>query len=416
MSDVVSVLIVDDSAVQRQHTAALCRSLGVATIHQAGNGEDALNQLSQFAAAPALLVIDLEMPVMDGVELIQKLRQRELHIPFIVASSREDALVGAVEVMARALNLPVLAGVRKPLTQAVLANAFERSRRVTARPLAERPQALPAIDPALLARALARGDVVPHYQPKVDIRTGLLRGVEVLARWTHRTLGVITPDRFIAAAEQAGHIHALTLSILDQAVAQAARWNARGLKLSLAVNLSPRLLDNDRLVEEVCTVLDRHGVAATQVVLEITEGSVVTTNGAALGVLARLRMRGFGLSIDDYGTGFSSMQQLARVPFTELKIDRSFVHGAHRQDNLRVILQSALDMARRLGLVTVAEGIETAEDWRLLQQFGCSVGQGWLIGKAMPAPDLLPWLRSHEPRLAELRSSVAPAEQPMPSA
>ena len=141
-------------------------------------------------------------------------------------------------------------------------------------------------------------------------------------------------------------------------------------------------------------------------VLEITESSVVTYLGEALGVLARLRMRGFGLSIDDYGTGFSSMQQLARIPFTELKIDRSFVHGAHRQDNLRVILQSALDMSRRLGLVTVAEGIETIEDWLLLQQFGCTVGQGWLIGKPMPADELLPWLKTQQPRLAGLRAST----------
>jgi EAL domain-containing protein (putative c-di-GMP-specific phosphodiesterase class I) len=140
-----------------------------------------------------------------------------------------------------------------------------------------------------------------------------------------------------------------------------------------------------------------------QIVLEITETSLVDCMGAALGVLARLRLKGFGLSIDDYGTGFSSMQQLARIPFTELKIDRSFVHGAHQRSNLRVILQSALDMARQLDLVTVAEGIETMEDWHLLQECGCGIGQGYLIAKPMAASAFPLWLRQHQTRLTELR-------------
>jgi len=401
------VLVVDDSVSQRMHTVALCRSLGAAQVLEAEDGERALQQLSQASPRPDLLVIDLEMPVMDGIEFIQQLRVRQLHIPFVVASSREGALVSSVEMMARAQGLPVVAGVRKPLSPAVLREAFDRCGHMAPAQHAA-PACAPAsaVDSRRLADAIARGRIVPHYQPKLDIRTGLLRGAEVLARWTDEHLGVVAPDRFIPAAEAHGHIHALTLSILEQALAQAARWNARGLKLSLAINLSPRLLEDASLVDEICARAERHGVPASQIVLEITESSVVTYVGAALGVLARLRMRGFGLSIDDYGTGFSSMQQLARIPFTELKIDRSFVHGAHRQDNLRVILQSALDMARRLGLVTVAEGVETIEDWQLLQQFGCSVGQGWLIGKPMPADALLPWLEAEQPRLSALRASA----------
>jgi EAL domain-containing protein (putative c-di-GMP-specific phosphodiesterase class I) len=130
-------------------------------------------------------------------------------------------------------------------------------------------------------------------------------------------------------------------------------------------------------------------------------------DGAALGVLARLRLKGFGLSIDDYGTGFSSMRQLARIPFTELKIDRSFVHGAHQRNNVRVILESALDMARRLDLVTVAEGVETPEDWRLLQEFGCDVGQGHLIARPMPGSEIAPWLEQHKGSLRALRPRPA---------
>jgi EAL domain-containing protein (putative c-di-GMP-specific phosphodiesterase class I) len=357
------------------------------------------------------MIIDLEMPVMDGFELIQQMSQRGVRVPFMVASSREGALVRAVEVMATTLGMPLLGGVAKPLTAEVLAGALQASHDLDPRAVAAdvpKPQA--PIAPQLLEAALRDGLVVPHYQPKVDIRTGLLRGVEVLARWTDAQLGVVPPDRFIATAEQHGLIGPLTRSIVDQAMAQAARWNARGLMLSLAVNLSPLLLRTPDLVENVSALLARHGLAAGQLVLEITEGSVVGYDAVTLGVLGRLRMRGVGLSIDDYGTGFSSMQQLARIPFTELKIDRSFVHGAHRQAHLRVILQSALEMAGRLGLVSVAEGIETLDDWRLLQQFGCTVGQGYLIARPMAGDALPRWLKSHESRLPELRLQRNAAE------
>jgi EAL domain-containing protein (putative c-di-GMP-specific phosphodiesterase class I) len=215
---------------------------------------------------------------------------------------------------------------------------------------------------------------------------------------------LVSPDRFIAQAEQQGLIHALTLSMVEQVAHQAAIWNAHGLELSIAVNISAQLLDSPNIVREISALLERYALPPRQIILEITEGTVATHLGAALATLARMRLKGFGLSIDDYGTGFSSMQQLARIPFTELKIDRSFVHGAHQRQNLRVILQSALDLARRLELITVAEGIETMEDWRLLQEFGCMMGQGYLIAKPMPSATLPQWLKSHNPRLSELRA------------
>jgi EAL domain-containing protein (putative c-di-GMP-specific phosphodiesterase class I) len=259
-----------------------------------------------------------------------------------------------------------------------------------------------------LATAIEMGAIGVHFQPKVDMQTGIVRGVEALARWTHPEHGPARPDHFVALAERSGLILALTRAVAGQAITQAARWNAQGLKLSMAINLSPRVLEAPGLVQEIAKLAEAHRVAPSQVMLEITESSVVDCLGDALGVLARLRLKGFGLSIDDYGTGFSSMQQLARIPFTEMKIDRSFVHGAHERTNLRVILESALGMARQLGLATVAEGIETMEDWRLLQQAGCQVGQGWLTAKAMPADQFRDWLRGHHARLPALRTAQPP--------
>ena len=402
-STVGSLLVVDDNIVQRLQVVALCRELGVDMIYEAGSGAEALELLSLLVLPPDVMMVDLEMPGMDGVELIEQLHARALSVPLIVVSGREVVLINTVETMARNLGIPVVAGIRKPLQRESLEAALEGWDRRRAEPgLVDSDVPLAAIPEGELAAAIAAGAIRVHYQPKVDMSKGVVCGVEALARWTHPVLGEIRPDRFIDLAERQGLIHALTVSVLDQAFAMAGRWNAQGMRLSMAVNLSPRLLEDPALVRELSALLDTHGLEARQVVLEITESSVVDCMGVALGVLARLRLKGFGLSIDDYGTGFSSMQQLARIPFSELKIDRAFVHGAAQRTNLRVILQSALDMSRQLGLVTVAEGIETLADWQLVRDSGCGVGQGFLVAAAMPADRVPAWARDNEPRLLEL--------------
>jgi EAL domain-containing protein (putative c-di-GMP-specific phosphodiesterase class I) len=233
-----------------------------------------------------------------------------------------------------------------------------------------------------------------------------VHGVEALARWNHPTLGLVHPDQFIPMAEQHGLIHRLTLQVMNQAMLQTALWNAQGMDLSVAINLSPVLLESPDLLQEIAGLQQCFGLRAEQVVLEITETSLMRDLSVALAVLTRLRLRGFGLSLDDYGTGFSSMQQLARIPFTELKIDRSFVHGVHQRETVQVMLRSALEMANRLGLNTVAEGVESLQDWRLLQEYGCTFVQGWLMAKAMPALELADWAHDHEARKQTLRPQM----------
>lgn len=405
-----SVLVIDDSSVQRQHAVSLCAELGIERIYEASNGAEALDIIAALPEPPDVLIIDLEMPGMNGVELIQNLRKRGANIPVIVASSREGSLINAVETMTQSLGMELLAGLQKPLQLVQIASAFS-NRGGNRKPASQAGQIeFTASD---LREAIACKQLVPYFQPKIDVRTGVIKGVEALARWLLPDGRMIPPDRFIQLAESHGLIHELTLAIADQACAQAAQWNKRGLRLSLAINLSPHLLDSDRFVDDICALIDRHAVRADQIVWEITESSMVANLGAALGVLARLRLKGFGLSLDDYGTGFSSMQQLARMPFTELKVDRSFVHGAADRDHLRVILQSALDMASRLSLVTVAEGVERMEDWRLLQEYGCSLGQGYLVARPMPGADLPVWLRTNTQHLRSLhsgRKELNPAE------
>lgn len=396
-----SVLVVDDSAVQRAHAAQLCRDLGIELIYEACNGLEALELLALLVLPPSLLVVDLEMPGMDGIEFIEQLHRRRVGFPVLIVSSREQILLDSVCTLGLELGLPMVATLRKPLTLERLHETLD-----TALPVhtlkAQRPQS--QVSAQDLDQALRQGLLQVHYQPKVDIRSGLLRGVEALARWTHPELGPIAPDQFIPLAEREGLIAPLTIAVTEQALAQAADWHSHGLSLSLAINLSPKLLECPDLVEQITDRVASHGLEHHQVVMEITESSLSTRLGVALTRLTRLRLRGFGLSIDDYGTGFSSMQQLARIPFTELKIDRSFVCGAQQRPHLQVILRSALEMCRQLGMVSVAEGIETLEDWRLLQALGCDVGQGWLIGRPMPGEAMYAWVRQHRERLPELRA------------
>ncbi|MDY6948444.1 MAG: EAL domain-containing response regulator, partial [Pseudomonadota bacterium] len=363
---------------------------------------EALALLTAITPRPSLVIVDLEMPTMDGPEFLVKLQELGFDIPVIVASSRERALLDTVREMGGVLGLTVLAAVQKPLQIDTLRAALLNAPNKESKRSSQRPEL--SVDATDLHDALERGEIFVHYQPKADIRTGIVRGVEALARWKHSTLGMIPPDQFIPLAEREQLIHRLTIDVMNQSMLQNSAWRARGLHLPVAVNLSPLLLERSDLALEISSLQQCHGLTPDQIVIEITESSLVTRLAMALSVLAQLRLRGFGLSIDDYGTGFSSMQQLARIPFTELKIDRSFVHEAPERDSLQVILRSAIEMANRLGLTTVAEGVETLREWRMLQEFGCTLGQGWLIAKPMAGEDLIGWMKHYRMQSVQLRA------------
>ena len=403
-------MVVEDSAVQRSHAVKLCKQLGIPMIYEACHGAEALAQLGMLRLLPDLILIDLNMPVMDGIELITQLHEGGYKIPMLVVSSQAQGILNAVQELSSTLSMPLLGTLCKPLQTAQLNNAIEHYSECVGHVLHAKPFTPLPITSSELCHAIDCDLIDVHYQPKVDIRTGLVRGMEVLARWTHPSLGPIPPDQFIALAEKEHLITDLSLRVMRKAVIQAAAWSTMGFSPKQAINLSPLLLEDPGIVHEITQLVESFQVVPSQIVLEITESAGVEHLGKAIAVLTRLRLKGFGLSLDDYGTGFSSMQQLARLPFTELKIDRSFVHRAHQRQSLGVILESALDMAKRLELVSVAEGIETMEDWRLLQRCGCAVGQGYLIAKPMPADEILPWMRAHRQRLPELRAIEAQAE------
>ena len=212
-----------------------------------------------------------------------------------------------------------------------------------------------------------------------------------MARWRRADGGLIFPDQFIALAEKTGLIDPLTDAILDGALKQESLWRAEGLAIQLSINLSIPSLTRFDLPDRVMELAATYGLEPGGITLEITESWLIWDVAAALETLTRFRLKGFGLSIDDYGSGFSSMRRLKTIPFTELKLDRAFVNGAHRDAQVRAMLESSVDLAKKLELLLVAEGVEEEEDWKLLRDLGVDLAQGNYFTKPLPGAEVLPW-------------------------
>jgi EAL domain-containing protein (putative c-di-GMP-specific phosphodiesterase class I) len=236
-----------------------------------------------------------------------------------------------------------------------------------------------------------------HYQPKMEMSTGRVIGVEALVRWPHPVEGLVPPDEFVPIAERTGLIGPLTDFVLRTALAQCRQWKEAGHDLSVAVNLSARSLLDADLVGDIARALAASGVDASKLVLEITETSVMSDAVYAMQVLNRLSMMGLTLAIDDFGTGYSSLSYLKRLPVDEVKIDKSFVLNMQEDENDAVIVRSIVELAKNLGLRVVAEGVETTSTWDALRDMGCDIAQGYVISRPLPADQLGAWLATVTP-------------------
>lgn len=398
-----AVLVVDDSVLQRQYLCTLLKQLGFVDIRQAANGREALTLLESCANPIDYVLSDLDMPDMDGVELLRGIAARGLARRVVVVSAWDPKVLDAIESMAAEDDsFPLLGTMHKPFTKAQLTEVLDR-------PLpCGHESATHTIKPALdeIEQGLTRGEFVPYYQPKVDFGSGAMRGAEALARWQHPHHGLLSPAHFIPTLEGSALMTRFTLAMLEQIVFQLARWSGDGFTLVASVNLSARDLLDETIADRIAALTGRSGVRPDALVFEVTETMVMTNLSSCLGNLARLRLKGFGLSMDDFGIGYSSMQQLSRCPFTELKIDRAFVDRASSQHSRKAILESAIEMSKRLGIVSVAEGIEHKDDWGLLRRLGCSLGQGYFLGRPMAAAELPGWACHNELRLRALAEPI----------
>jgi diguanylate cyclase (GGDEF)-like protein len=264
-----------------------------------------------------------------------------------------------------------------------------------------------------LRRAIEDGELVLHYQPKVDLGSGAVAGVEALVRWKHPERGLLGPDTFVPIAEQTGLMKSLTSYVLEKALRQTAVWIEDGLLVRMAVNISARDLHDDTFCARVAEALSRSGVPASYLELELTERVVMADPERARQNLIALSRLGVRLSLDDFGTGYSSLAYLRRLPVTELKIDKSFVLRMDVDEEDATIVRSTIDLAHGLGLRVLAEGVETAETWQRLCDLGCDAAQGYFLSRPHPPSVITDWLtaRDRVPAVRAVDSVKRPGEE-----
>lgn len=382
-------LVVEDDDFQREVLVMLLTNLGAKHILQAENGRAALQLLSAGEQTVDIILSDLDMPEMDGMTFIRHLGERKHKASIILVSGLSGAMLESVETMSGAYGIKTLGIMHKPVSRSRLMALIAKhdSDRVRRNTLSN--ELLPQDE---LDNALTKGEIIPYFQPKVDMASGKVVGVEALARWNSPTRGLLTPDAFLESIEFHGLMDKLTWVMLAKSAAICRRWQEQGLPLLVSINLSLSSLGRLELAERIFELVSKQGLDPSAMILEVTETATMADVGHCLENLARLRLRGFGLSIDDYGTGYSSLQQLTRVPFTELKIDQTFVRDAVHRESARIVVESSLDIARKLGLHATAEGVESIEHWDMLKGMGCNIAQGYLIARPMEEAAIPDWV------------------------
>ena len=391
----LNFLVAEDHDFQRRTLVRMLAGLGAKNVADAADGRAALEIFRDPGRRIDIIISDLEMPGMDGMEFIRHVGGAGVPVSVILSSALDPVLVSSVETMTKAYGITLLGAIEKPVTPRKLEDLIRKY--TPPKPKTAKPASAAPIPLEEIRQGLKNGEFVPFFQPKVSLADGAVTGAEALARWLHPQKGVIAPYAFIGPLEENGLIDNLTWAMLETSAKLCRDWTSNGLEVTVSVNLSLKSLTDPGLAERVTEIVQKQGLEPRRMVLEVTESAAMTDVGRALENLARLRMKGFGLSIDDYGTGYSSMQQLSRIPFTELKIDQSFVLSAIEKETSRVILASSLDMAKKLKLKAVAEGVETRAHWDQLKSLGCDIAQGYFIAKPMDTHTFSEWVLAWTP-------------------
>ena len=336
----------------------------------------------------SILVLALNMPDMDGIEVIRRLSTMPAPPALILMSGHDSGVLHAAEKLGRARRLDILAYIGKPIN-------LEKFKSLLTSTTSDNTKPPPSLStdtaPSFeeLQWAISHEQLILHYQPQINISTGDIIGVEALVRWQHPERGLIYPDHFIQLAEQKGLIGAITHWVIEHAVKQKQRWREQGLDLLVSVNISAVDITSLTLPEQLADLLDNNQLDPTMLMLEVTESALMGELVTSLDILTRLRLKGVGLSIDDFGTGYSSLSQLHRMPFTEMKIDRSFVANMGQDEEAKAIVKTCIILGHELNMQVVAEGVETHEQAEILKLLGCDVGQGYFYSKPVIADEIL---------------------------
>lgn len=351
-------------------------------VRTLSNPENVLATLAEFT--PDFIMLDLMMPNTDGVELLRLLAEHIKEAKLCLISGSDTRVLNSARRLGSAHGLNVIAALEKPLSVSVLSSLFDQI-------IAGGQEAGGTTN---LAQAIANGQFTLHYQPVIHMKTREVKGAEALARWTHPHRGTLLPDAFLEQVVNDGLMQALTDVVVDTSMHQIAKWHQAGEKLTLSMNVTASTLLDLNLPDRMSELCKQHGIPPEKLILEVTESEAMRDVTRTMDVLLRMRIRNIGVSIDDFGTGHSSLRELQRMPFSEMKIDKSFVIDMVKNKDCAVIVNSIIDLAHNLGLKAVAEGVEDERIWRMLEEKGCDYAQGFFMGKPMPANEFDVWLKN----------------------
>jgi len=392
----IRLLVLDDDEFMLEVLRSMLQAIGVTNVQTFSTAETALAEVD--VADPYLAVIcDLNMPGMDGVEFVRRLAARDFLGGIVFFSGEDERVLQMVERLGRAHHLRVLGALRKPVSKQALENLL-----VEMKPdeIGVHDQSV-TLTPEDMAAGLAQDAFFPVFQPQVKLDSKQLAGVEALARWRHPEYGLVSPEVFIPIAESSDLITPLTHLMITQSVREWRRLADAGIDLRFCVNVSMECLSRLDFPDLVSQLAAEMGMPLDRLLLEITESRVMRDATASLDVLSRLCLKRIQLSIDDFGTAYSNMEKLNSLPFSELKIDKAFVHSAEQNPTNYAILECSALLGRRLGMRIVAEGVETTQDWQTVARLGCDLAQGYYIAPPMPATDLLKWVTQWNRRFLE---------------
>lgn len=339
-----------------------------------------------------LIFLDLVLPEIDGIEILRHIALNRVSAPIIIMSGQEKRVIQSARSLARAQGLTILGVLEKPFRINELKELVQKS--VQPKGMNRGGSSGFHITGNDIRQGILNKEFLFFFQPQIDLQSRKPTGFECLVRWIKADRGMIMPDEFIPVVEEEGLIDELTYHLFPIGLDQLKKWMEAGYDFNLSINFSTLSIKELSLPENLTRYINSYSIDPKKIVIEVTESKLVENLVTALDILTRLRLKGISISIDDFGTGYSSMSQLQQIPFSELKIDKSFVMNALINDDSRVIVQTSIELGHKLGLRVVAEGIETKESLELLRSLNCDLAQGFYFGRPMAMEVADEWLKN----------------------
>lgn len=371
-----NLLILDDDAlILEQATLAFQHNLTL-NIHTLTCANNLFEYISQHDID--IILLDLQMPFIDGIEVIRLLSIQKFTGLIALYTGADKSIINSALGLGEKYNLNVYGEIKKPISRADANKLILHAYNNAAKKINYTAQ---NITVEQLQSAINTGKIIPYYQPQIDIKNNCMIGVEILARWIQQDGSLLYPDTFIPVAEQEGLIDQLTITLIEQAFEDYKLWLQLIPTFSISINLSALSLKNLKLPEQLFDLVKKYHLNEELITLEMTESQIILDSQTVLNVLLRLRLKGFKLSIDDFGTGYSSFLQLEQLPFTEIKIDKNFIHGAKTHKSKFIIVDACAKLGHKLNLNIVAEGVEDQSDLDVAIMSCCDLVQGYLFSR-----------------------------------